>query len=158
MPLTNIVKAKKDHVAQLIGRIRKADQIECLAASGKDVDEILPICFRDSKRCWVYIQEGVAEAIFGVSSCNEKGVGIPWLLGTDVFTKNKVCWRVSKEIIAKMFDDFYLLLNYVDKRNKESIKLLKWCGFTIEEPTEYGVAKKPFCLFHMRKDELCATP
>ena len=59
--------------------------------------------------------------------------------------------RKSKGYVLRMSKEFPILENYVDARNTLAKRWLKWCGFTIEPPVEYGPEGLPFHLFHMRR-------
>jgi hypothetical protein len=96
-------------------------------------------------------KDGVAVGIFGVRPAEPLSrVGVVWLLGTDGLDKiKKFFMSISKPIIEEMAKGFDVLFNYVDARYEKTLRWLKWCGFTIDEPRPYGVLDLPFHLCYM---------
>jgi hypothetical protein len=73
----------------------------------------------------------------------------PWLLGTDA-VERRTMWpvpsplgRVSGSTVAALCRDE----NVVDVRNRASIRWLRWLGFTLSDPVEFG---GKFRLFELR--------
>jgi len=80
------------------------------------------------------------------------GEGCPWMLGTEELKKHgKIFVAFSKPTMISAAKPYTTLRNYVDVRNKQSIRWLKWLGFTIKSPVIYGPYSKPFYPFEMRK-------
>lgn len=80
------------------------------------------------------------------------GAGVPWLLGTNASLKYKrQFFHQVPSVIDEMLNVCPKLFNYVHVKNTVSIDWLKWIGFTIEEPEEYGLNKELFCKFHLER-------
>jgi len=81
------------------------------------------------------------------------GVGAPWLLGTDAVERNYVAFlRGSVEWRDQLLRDYSTLRNFVDERNRVSIRWLRWLGFTISDPII--LQGNAFRLFEMRSDNV----
>jgi hypothetical protein len=75
-----------------------------------------------------------------------------WLLGANELTaefKKKI--RLSRNFIKFFLQHYPLLHNFVDARNKISIKWLRFCGAEIEEAAPFGIEQKPFHYFSFRR-------
>lgn len=83
-------------------------------------------------------------AIFGAGYVNDN-LGTPWLLATDIISQYPLhFYRISRDIFTEIKRKYKRLENYVDARNKLSLKWLKWLGFNIEPPLIMGYEGKPF--------------
>ena len=150
----NVVPTLQSHVDQMQGHLRKADRDECWALAHVSAKEGLKCSFNDSALCWTGLYKGKPCICFGVAPMvrlSKKGQ--PWLLGTEEirYFKYEMAKR-SKMYVAKMFERFDVLENWVDSRNKISIEWLKWCGFNIEPAIYYGVEGKKFHRFWKVKE------
>ncbi len=96
-----------------------------------------------SKSFWTMVVEEVETkeilGIFGVVSQlifmdNEPHmIGIPWALGSKGMVRDKISTvKLGRIAIAKMFETYPVLTNYVHDKNKLSIKWLKWSGFEFD--------------------------
>lgn len=143
------------HVEDLMGRIRQADHDEIWAVAHVDADSALRRSFRASDMCWAFKADGRVFAIGGVApSTAAFSIGIPWLMASDDIVQNGIYFvRHSRECVEKMHERYIHLMNWVDVRNEESIKWLRWCGFNIEEPKPYGEDKRLFHRFWKTKKE-----
>jgi len=80
------------------------------------------------------------------------GVGIPWLLASDSAMMNKrLFFDLSPGAITEMLEVCPTLYNYVDARNRASIRWLKWLGFEFEEAQPYGALGLPFHRFYRHR-------
>lgn len=151
-----VVKGEYTHALSLQGRLRESDHLELYTATGQDPDEIILRSWDISLFNWTLLLGKIPIAIFGVAPQALLGLtGSPWMVGTDEMKRYDAqifIARNSIKYIKKMFDCFPYLLNYVDVRNKLSIKWLKWCGFNISDnSTPYGVFGSPFYRFDMER-------
>lgn len=149
----SIVPATQSLIARMHGRLRKEDNDECVAMSGIPGDKCLQLGFEISKFCWISILQGEPISCFGVVESKDKKFGIPWMLATFDFGKHhKVeIFKLTKKYVAIMLEEFGSLANYVDMRNKTSIRWLRRSGFTFEDPIRAGVENRMFHRFWMEK-------
>lgn len=146
------VIATQELIDQIKGRLRKADKIECFAC-GHDPDMSLQKGFETSVLCFVGMVGDEPVICFGLAQASLLGtVGIPWMVGTDSIKKiSRGIVQRSRQVIGVFLDMYPYLENYVHTENKISIRWLKWCGFTLESPTAYGVHGELFHRFWIRR-------
>lgn len=145
-----IVSARPEHVDHLQGKLRQQDRDEVIAATGMEPDAALRRSFSHSTLTWAVELQGQAIALFGVGVGGIKGVGNPWLLGTDCLAAAGRSFVLhSRHYVRCMLERFPMLANVVDGRNQLSLRWLRWCGFTIEKPQPFGPFRIPFHVFHM---------
>jgi hypothetical protein len=139
-----IVRATKEHVAELASRIRESDQRECLAICGKSAQQGLWESFYNAEMAWAIL---AGEEIVAVAGCSGAS---PWLLASDQF--DKIRWTIArrcKQYIGYMLRKNDWIFNYVDARNAASIRWLKWCGFTVMPSEPIGMDGEHFHMFIM---------
>lgn len=153
-PLIEVIPAKASHVRTIAKRMRKSDADEVMAASGKSPGAALVYTLRKSTKAWTALVDGRPEVMFGVVDISIlAGVGAPWLLGTDAVEKHYVAFlRQSVWFRSQLLSDYSVLKNFVDVRNKASIRWLKWLGFSFHDPFEYR--GYTFRLFELRSDDV----
>lgn len=145
-------RAIKDDVEFLCDKLRQSDVNEVWASSHKTPEEALTY--------------SLDKSIFALTIVNSNPIGMfgiapdiilgdkasVWFLASDElesigrrFIKN------SRRFIDIMLDYYPYLFNFVDERNQESIKWLRLCGATIEEPQPYGKENLPFRYFYFER-------
>lgn len=149
-----VVPASAAHVRTIARRMRQADRDEVFAASGRSPVSALTFSLRKSSHAWTAIIDGVPEVMFGVGDLNVlAGVGAPWLLGTDAVERHYVAFlRRSVGFRDQLLRRYAVLKNYVDVRNRASIRWLRWLGFTLSDPVEFRGHE--FRLFELRSPDV----
>ena len=136
-----------DHVLDVAENLRKVDEEEVSLSHNINGREavIESWAYSDIIRGMV-TDDGVACGLCGVV-----GQRI-WMLGTDRLTENrKARWQLCvegrkwvdetlKELDAPLFNQVY-------SKNTESIRWLKYLGFTVERPRPIGLSGALFCDF-----------
>lgn len=146
----------RDRVLGLdIGEL-EVKELEALGG-GKSIREMLDESLSVSEHTWVGIEKEKVVAVGGISLHPiEEGIGIPWLLSTDTFTKQHLFTinSLATSLIEHSFNTMglYLLTNQVSLNNKPSIKWLKYLGFEFMEQPKLinGVW---FDTFYMYKED-----
>lgn len=136
----------------LRGKLRQSDYDEVMAASGKNLDDVLPTVLDVyCEKAWVGCIRNVPALIFGVSAPSSLSfIGSPWLLATKEMDRAGVAVaHKSRYYVQEMKKLFDRLEGFTDARHKVSHRWLKWCGFTLDEPIPYGVENRPFHRFWM---------
>jgi len=146
----SVVPARAWHVREIAGRMRQADRDEVFAASGKCPASALSISYRRSSMRMTGLVDGRPEVMFGVADLNVlAGVGAPWLLGTSAVDENYVAFlRRSVSWRNQLSARYPVLRNFVDMRNRASVRWLRWLGFSILDPID--INGHEFRLFEMR--------
>ncbi len=144
-------ETKKEHVDSLKGRLRDSDKMEIQAFSGRDPDAALEHSAAISSLCWTAIKNGKVIAIFGAAGLSVMSTnGCPWMLGSEELNCSGIeIVRISRYYVGEMKKRFPFLENYIDARQKRSIRWLKWCGFTVEPAIPFGIEAKLFHRFYL---------
>jgi hypothetical protein len=132
--------------------MRQAD-VDEVAASGKEPYLALADSLNSSIMAWTGLVDDEPVCVFGVAPLDIlSGIGSPWLLGTGFLPRYAMTFlRMNKAYVQKMSELFPHLENYVDARNKLSIRWLKWLGFQFDaQPVPYGIWGTPFYRFWMK--------
>lgn len=154
--LVEVVPAVIDHIEYLKPRLRQADRDEVYAMAGRSAEKGLEEGFIRSEICWTGLWQGEPVACFGVRRVDFlTGSGIPWLLGSDLIDTDagvkRAFIQLSRPYVQiEMCSRFSYLENWVDARNKKSLKWLHKCGFTVEPAQNVGFLGLPFHRFWLR--------
>jgi hypothetical protein len=132
--------------------MREADKNEVMASSGCNPFDALSRSMLSSDKCWTGVIGGRPSFMFGVTPISLlAGAGAPWMLGTDdVLSVRREFLKRTKGYVAQMWLMFPVLKNFVDARNTESIRWLKWIGFEVMESIPYGIHGELFHPFELR--------
>jgi hypothetical protein len=150
--IRDVAQSDCDAIAE---NMRLPDIEECLALGFTPIDA-LHASVISSLSTRTATLDGYPVAIFGISVDEDSRVGSPWMLGTSAFDRHGMkLVKFSRDWVRGMIGLFDTLENYVHAENTRSIRYLKLIGFTVEEPTPYGVYDKPFCRFYM-ENKRCA--
>ena len=84
--------------------------------------------------------------MFGVAPVSVLGgVGSPWLIGTGAIADvSRQFVRECRGYVDQMHNVYPELVNFVDTRNAASIRWLRWLGFEIQDPVEFGINGEMF--------------
>lgn len=149
-----IRRLRSGDIEELAQHMRQADLDEIAASSGKPALDILADSVRGSSVVLALeLADGSLGCIFGVAPMGGLlgTTGAPWLLGTRALERNpRALIELGPRYLALMLASYPRLFNYVDARNKRSIRWLKWLGFTFHDAKPYGAAGLPFHYFEMR--------
>jgi len=143
--------------------IRTATEKDCLYLSKNlrkaDYREIQAVC---NLPPFLVLLHGLKKSQVPLVVCNENErpvfivgvvpnglIGNIWMFGTDELKKLSVTFLKNCKATFKILkNNFQIIHNYVDARNKLHIRWLKWMGFTfINKHKHYGVERKPFYEF-----------
>tara|TARA_Y100001963_G_scaffold83655_1_gene115939 strand:- start:3694 stop:4032 length:339 start_codon:yes stop_codon:yes gene_type:complete len=104
--------------------------------------------YENSDIPFTILADGVPAAMFGAGPA-ASGVGVIWLLGTDLLLGNTTRFlRESRFWMEQCARPYKLLFNYVDARNTVHIRWIEWLGFTfINQHDDFGVERRPFLEF-----------
>jgi len=154
-----ITEGKDLDILRMAGRIRKADEDELLAATGRNPMHVLTESWIDGGRRWAAWSGDELVCVFGVALgpvISGVGSGIPWLIGTDLMEDvKKEFLKESRWRVDEWVEEFGVLYNFVDVRNTRSIRWLKWLGFKfVEETIALGPHGMPFLQFYRRKSDV----
>lgn len=146
------VQPRPEHVAELATHMRVSDRAALKAAGYTDLEQIVRVSLTLSTRSSALINCGRVVAIFGlVPLPPHKGLGAPWMMGTDLVTRHRrALIRLAPALIAEMLQVCPSLINLVHADNEFSIRWLTKVGFTMHAPEAHPVTGAPFRRFEMR--------
>lgn len=149
-----IVAATYRHVKRMqAAGLRAADVQEIEAGTEVPPDLALFQSWAFSEKAWsLLVPQHGAVAMWGVAPFrSDPTTASPWLLATEEFRNHKrELVRCTKHYIAEMARGYRRLVNYVDVRHTDSLRWLKWAGFTISSYTvPHGPHDMPFHAFYM---------
>lgn len=146
-----IIPAEEAHIDDIAPRMREADRLEVLAASGRSPASALRYSIGRSDFAYTVEFDGRPETMFGCGTVDIlSNIGAAWLLGSDALEHHyRDFLRGSKLWISRMQQEYAVLRNIVDDRNTVSMRWLEWLGFTLSEPVPMGYEKRPFRTFEM---------
>lgn len=126
--------------------VRERDIKEMWHSHGIEPLEGLSASFKNSAECYSIIHNEKVIGMFGYSIVG--GSAAPWLIGSDELPSiAREFLKGSKKWIQDVLTKEQVLFNYVHTENKESIRWLKWLGFSFVRKLEYGVHPAPFYEF-----------
>lgn len=136
--------------AEAIARIvRDADRDEICQGLNLDMAYALRMCFGGSRKASKIVVEGKIVAVFGDAD-HDAEVGVPWLISTKYVDRHpRAFLAVCKAEVREMMTRHQMLVNYVDARNTQAIRWLKWLGFKFGPAAPYGPNDLPFFYFEM---------
>lgn len=142
-----------EHLVPVIVGMRKADVDEVWAAVHHTPAEAVEYCVENSTfRKTIMLGEDPI-AVYGIVPASSlSDIGIPWLLGTERMKEIRIQFvKETRQYVQDMLLEFPHLVNYVDVRNKMSIRWLKFLGFEFSEAEPFGMEGLPFHKFEMRR-------
>jgi len=133
--------------------IRKEDMEELKASSGKRFEDVIDETRDVTDFAIAGYADGKLIALFGIRTITSvTKTGAIWMFGSKFLPKYSLTFlRNCKKCVKVMTEDYPLVFNFVDSRNKMIINWLKWIGFIFEESRPHGPQKIPFCKFYMKK-------
>lgn len=140
-----------DEIAAIV---RQADLDEISEALGIDMAHGLRQCFGGSLKASKIVVGGKVVAVFGDAvHDHQSGIGVPWLISTIHVDKcAKSFLKVCKPEVAEMLRRHRQLVNFVDVRNTQAVRWLKWLGFQFHEAVPYGPKGFPFHRFTLDRN------
>jgi len=149
-----------------IGIIRPATHEDCLIIGNNlrqreameiwGYDNSLPVegvtkSFNKSVVKMTIEHDGVPVCLFGIMLIN--GIATLWLMPTDQLSSiGRIFVRNTKLWLKKMLENYPILVAYVDFRNDESKRWLRWVGGKECGKVFMGISNSPFIKFEFRKD------
>lgn len=144
------VPATRAMVVDLAPRLRKADVDEVYAATGRKARDALIEAFDLADHVSALLVDGRCEAVAGTVPHPTDGLGVIWMLASDKATlKRRPFLETNRGFIAECLERHEALSNFVDERNTQAIRWLRWLGFRILDPRPFGFLGLPFRQFWM---------
>lgn len=147
-----ILPVSVDEAEEIAAIVRQADVDEITEALGIPMDHALRMCFGGSLKASKIVVDGKVVAVFG-DCIHDREIGVPWLISTiHVERHAKAFLKVCKPEVQEMLTRRPVLMNYVDQRNTQAVRWLKWLGFRFGEAIPYGPKGLPFFPFQLKRE------
>ncbi len=146
-----IVPTIEKHVIELSNNMSPEDVAECWAAQHFRPYKALKVSLMHTDHPKTGLVDGRVMAIWGVGKVTILSeVAQPWMLTSPLVENHyRAFLRHSKHLLNDMKKEAIVFSNFVDVRNTQSIKWLRWLGFTIHDALPYGPDDMPFHRFTM---------
>lgn len=117
----------------IAANMRTSDVEEVKASSTLTPLEALQGGTEVSTYCWIITNRNDDPiAVFGCAPMALPGMAAVWMLGTDgILSEATSIARQTRPYMDLMNREYHVLWNYIDDRNKVSMRWLKWAGFKI---------------------------
>ncbi len=152
MSRARLVPTTLSHIEHVAKHMRESDRMEVWASTNDTPMDALTnsVALTDGAET-VLIDEAPA-CICGVARIPRfASVGVPWMLGTAQIESRQLPFlRLCREWIQRERAAWPLLLNYSDARAVRTHRWLQWLGFTLYDPTPFGVENMMFRRFELR--------
>jgi hypothetical protein len=153
---TSIRPALYVDIPYLAANMREADKREIWASSLASPEAALARSIEVSQFAWTGLIENRPVVMFGIGQVSILGGGASaWLLGTQEIEKiPRLFLTESREWVRKMVDRYGRLFNYVDARNRQTLRWLAFLGADFGPARPYGMLGKPFVPFVITRKEV----
>lgn len=151
--MIRIVPLTPELIEVLAPRIRQADRDELWAAHCRvDMRAALLEALAVSTEAFAAMAGDTPICAFGIAPMSLLGSqGTPWMLGTEEIRQHvRPFLDGSRVVVARWRQDWSLMVNCVDARNRDAIRWLRWLGFQLDDARPYGPFNLPFHRFEMR--------
>lgn len=150
--MNRLVPAELEHMEKLAGRLRLADLAEIKVGCQDSPLDILLMSFTLSAgNVYTWLRGDEVVAVVGCAPV-ERGIGCPWFLGSDTVTDEpRFFVHIANTMIPVWLQTYPLLENVVHAKNEVSIRFLKWAGFVLEEPEDFGDTGEQMIHFYMER-------
>jgi hypothetical protein len=121
-------------VEHLTSHLRRSDIDEVEAMGGVSPATALAVSLSLSSHAFAVLgRRGEPIAMFGAAPHPLPGLGVVWMLGSDGIDREATAiGRRSRRFFRELADAYPLgLWNYIDARNKKSMRWLRWGGFKL---------------------------
>lgn len=151
MSTYEIVPATLAHAIELSTTMAQADRNEIWASSHATPIEALRRGM-DQGDAFSGLADGRAVCMFGVVPVGIlSNTACIWMLGSESLPRYaKPFLRRNRPWLSQVSSRYSVLFNFVDARNENAIKWLRWLGFTLGPAIPYGQDKLPFHPFELR--------
>jgi hypothetical protein len=141
--MITIVPATMEHARSIDLRPGDAVEIDALGLTLREAFDMSMV-----RAVWAdaYLLDGEVAALVGVSVLSMLGgEGVPWLLtGTPVDRCKRDFLRLTRAGVARMRHQFPVLTNFVHAEYVQSVRWLRWLGFTIAPAQPFGAKGASF--------------
>lgn len=147
--MTEFADATREHARIMAPNLRSMDVKEAYSASGMTPLGALLASLMHSEESYTAFLNDEPVAMFGVSAAENKGIGVPWLLGTPAMERIPVTIvKMGRELCQSWAPLYGTLINAVHWQNTKSLCWLPAIGFEmVGVLPNYGVQQERFYMY-----------
>lgn len=147
------VRPTVEMVEAIAADMRVADVDEVWASNHHTPIEALMKGWQQSDFVAVAVYHGEPLVMLGLVKRDVlTGTGLIWMLGSNAALKyRRDFFTKTPPMIDEMLTICPRLCNMVHNKNRDSIRWLRWLGFTIEDPVPHGPDNELFHKFHKER-------
>jgi len=145
-----VVPARFEHAVDLANNMAEADRQELYAVGAHSPLQGILSSVAVSRDATSGLADGRVVCMFGIATATALSfVGVPWMLGAEELPQHaRRFLRLNKAYMEAVKEEYSELANFVDARNKRSIRWLEWLGFDFDKAVDFGPYGLPFHRFH----------
>lgn len=149
------VEPTADDVEHVAANLRRGDKDEIHATLGhrRYLDALnLALAASTSAVVWVnaYGEPMAVAGVYTTSLLDRRGA--PWLMATPAVERYPgALISCGRAYTTAALQEYAVLENYVDDRNKKSVAWLQHVGFSMGEPQPFGALQMPFRKFRIER-------
>lgn len=129
--------------------LREAEVLEIWASDHMSPEEMLTASMKRSSESFTLVHKEKIVGMLGLvpdSLISERAT--VWLLTTnEIYSMWIRFLKISKPIIEGLQAKYPVLYNFVDSRNEQCLRWLRWCGAKVYPPESHGADGMPFNYF-----------
>lgn len=149
------------HARELAPRMRPVDAAEIFASGGFTPLGAISCALKTSDVAWTAFFDGQVACMWGVRpalrTVTRGRVGVVWLMSSDLIERHpRIFWVACQHELALLLDQYDELVNAIDVRHVQAIRWGRRLGFRFRGPEPFGLEKRLFQHFTVRKEDLYA--
>lgn len=133
------------------------DRVECMASFGYTPFEAAKYSIRVSEKVQSIFVNGELVCLVGVTRHSTlSNRGSIWMLCTTHVQKYPLVFmKEARHVVMDMMRGFAKVDNHVDARNLRMVRVLRFLGFEVQDPSPFGILRRPFHYFF--REAICAS-
>lgn len=142
-----------EHIIDLATNLCEEDRVEILG-TGSDILWGIESSVKSSEEsCVALTPDGQVICMFGITTGWQLiGEACPWFLATElIHNYRREVVKLAGPVLQKWLSQYGILTNYVDSRHARAISWLRHMGATFEEIPAFGIYRRPYYKFTLRK-------
>lgn len=153
MIVHEVVGVEEWHILSLADNMQKEDRDSVWALTNHSPEQAIRSSVDASIESNTWLADGEVMLIYGWSRNTFLSPYIcVWMLGSEELRKYPFPFlRHGKKWMKELLSEHDLMINYVDARNKRSLRWLEWLGWTVRPAVPFGIEGRMFHLVELRK-------
>ena len=144
-----VVPATNEHLEYVLANLSEANRRE-IVPFGRSPEDAVRSTWAHSEETWAIELDGEPVGLYGLCPTIDRLRGCPWMIGTERLPlAGLAIVKHARPVVAGFLRKYPRLANWVDDRNQQLIRWLRWTGFAIDPPIAIGSEGALFHRYHM---------